>query len=136
GAVLLLFVALILVFIPIISDQLGAFVDNLPGYVARIQSVAMDPNCEWLRKIVGEGVADAQVGDLVKQGLGWITTFVKSLWAGGQALLSVFSLGVVTPGVAFSLLYDGDRMVAAVDNWIPLQHRETVRGLAREMDEA
>ena len=27
-------------------------------------------------------------------------------------------------------------MVAAVDNWIPLQHRETVRGLAREMDEA
>src|ERR1043165_4618497 len=136
GAVLLLFVALILVFVPIITGQLGAFVDNLPGYVARIQSVAMDPNREWLRKILGEGVADAQVSDLVKQGVGWLTTFVKSLWAGGQALLSIFSLVVVTPVVAFYLLYDWNRMVAAVDHWIPLQHRETVRGLAREMNGA
>ena len=43
---------------------------------------------------------------------------------------------VVTPVVAFYLLYDWNRMVATVDNWIPLQHRETVHGLAREMDEA
>src|SRR4029079_10341029 len=70
GAVLLLFVALILVFVPLITGQLGAFIDKLPGYVARIQSVAMDPNRDWLRKIVGDGVADAQVGDLVEQGPG------------------------------------------------------------------
>jgi predicted PurR-regulated permease PerM len=136
GAVVLLFVALILIFVPIISHQLTAFIDNLPGYVARVQRLAMDPNREWLRKILGEGVADAQIGDLVKQGLGWLTAFIRSLWSGGQALLSLFSLVVVTPVVAFYLLYDWDRMVAAVDNWIPLQHRETVRGLAREMDEA
>src|SRR3954471_11457540 len=37
GAVVLIFVALVLIFAPIISGQLGAFVDNLPGYVARIQ---------------------------------------------------------------------------------------------------
>src|SRR5438270_6131157 len=43
GAVVLIFVALVLIFVPIISAQLGAFVDNLPGYVARIQSVAVDP---------------------------------------------------------------------------------------------
>jgi predicted PurR-regulated permease PerM len=42
----------------------------------------------------------------------------------------------VTPVVAFYLLYDWNRMVVAVDNWIPLQHREVVRGLAHEMDEA
>src|SRR3954464_702767 len=134
--VLLLFVALILIFVPIISGQLGAFIDNVPGYVVRIQRLAMDPNREWLRKILGEGVADAQIGNLVKQGLGWITTFVKSLWAGGQALLSIFSLVVVTPVVAFYLLYDWNRMVATVDHWIPLQHRDTERGLAREMNDA
>ena len=83
---------------------------------------------------MGEGVADAQVSDLVKQGAGWVTAFVKSLWSGGQALLSIFSLVVVTPVVAFYLLYDWNRMVATVDSWVPLQHRETVRGLAREMD--
>src|SRR6478736_2910886 len=105
-AVVLLFVALILIFVPIISGQLGAFIDNVPDYVVRIQQLAMEPNRAWLRKILGEGVGDAPIGDLVKQGLGWITTFVKSLWAGGQALLSIFSLVVVTPVVAFYLLYD------------------------------
>src|SRR4029078_12860619 len=30
----------------------------------------------------------------------------------------------------------GDGVVRPVETWIPLQHRETVRGLAREMDEA
>ena len=34
------------------------FVEKLPGYVSRIQAVAMDPNREWLRKFLGEGVAD------------------------------------------------------------------------------
>jgi predicted PurR-regulated permease PerM len=136
GAVVLLFVALILLFVPILSAQLGAFIDKVPGYVSRVQGVAMDPNRDWLRKFVGDGVADAQVSDLVKQGLGWITTFLKSLWAGGQALLSIFSLVVVTPVVAFYVLYDWNRMVATVDNWIPPKHRGTVRALARQMDDA
>jgi predicted PurR-regulated permease PerM len=136
GAVVLVFVLLLLIFVPILIGQLGAFIDKLPGYVSRLQTLAMDPNREWLRKIVGDGVTDAQISDLVKQGAGWITTFAKSLWTGGQALLSVFSLVVITPVVAFYLLYDWNRMVATVDNWIPLQHRDVVRGLAKEMDDA
>jgi predicted PurR-regulated permease PerM len=136
GAVVLVFVVLILIFVPVISGQLGAFIDNVPGYVARIQSLAITSNREWLRKVLGEGIADAQVSDLVKQGLGWLTTFVKSLWAGGQALLSIFSLVVVTPVVAFYVLYDWNRMVATVDGWVPPKHRETVRALARQMDDA
>src|SRR5690349_11324520 len=136
GAFVLGFVILLLLFVPVLIGQLGAFIEKLPGYVQRLQTLAMDPNREWLRKIVGEGVADAQFGDIVKQGAGWAATFVKSLWSGGQALISVFSLVVVTPVVAFYLLSDWDRMVSTVDNWIPLQHRETVHGLVREMDDA
>src|SRR5262249_42699322 len=47
-----------------------------------------------------------------------------------------FSLIVVTPVVAFYLLNDWSRMIATVDNWIPLQHRETVHALVHEMDDA
>ena len=136
GAFLLVFVALILVFVPLLTGQIGAFIEKLPSYVQRLQALAMDPNREWLRKIVGDGVADAQIGDIVKQGAGWVTTFLKSLWSGGQALISIFSLVVVTPVVAFYLLCDWNRMVATVDGWIPLHHRETVHALAREMDDA
>jgi predicted PurR-regulated permease PerM len=136
GAFVLVFVALILVFVPLLTGQIGAFIEKLPGYVQRLQALAMDPNREWLRKIVGDGVADAQIGDIVKQGASWMAAFLKSLWSGGQALISIFSLVVVTPVVAFYLLYDWDRMVATVDGWIPLHHRETVHALAREMDDA
>src|SRR3954449_2254121 len=80
GTVVLVFVALILLFVPVLAGQLGAFIEKLPGYASRIQSVAMDPNREWLRKVVGEGVADVQISDLVKQGAGWIAAFVRSLW--------------------------------------------------------
>src|ERR1043165_927682 len=67
GTFVLGFVILILIFVPLLTAQLGAFIEKLPGYVSRIQTLAMDPNREWLRKIVGEGVADAPIGDLVKQ---------------------------------------------------------------------
>src|SRR6188508_2953696 len=40
GAVVLLFVVLILLFVPILTGQLGAFVEKFPGYVSRIQALA------------------------------------------------------------------------------------------------
>ena len=136
GAFVLCFVVLLLIFVPLLTAQLGALIEKMPGYVSRIQTLVIDPNREWLRNILGDGVADVQVGDVVKQGAGWATAFLKSLWSGGQALISILSLVVVTPVVAFYLLYDWNRMVSTVDRWIPLQHRDTVRGLAHQMDEA
>jgi predicted PurR-regulated permease PerM len=129
-------VVLILLIVPVLAEQLWALIGKLPEYVTRLQALVADPSRPWLRKLVGEGMADANssVGDLVTQGVGWLTTFLKSLWSGGQALVSIFSLVIVTPVVAFYLLYDWDRMITAVDGWVPLHHRDTVRSLAREID--
>ena len=136
GLFVLSFLFLIIMFIPILGGQLTAFIENLPGYVARLQALATDPNRQWLRRILGDGVRDADVSDLVKQGAGWMVTFLRSLWSGGQALISIFSLLVVTPVVAFYLLYDWHRMIAVVDRWIPIPHRPTVHALAREINAA
>lgn len=48
--------------------------------------------------------------------------------------MSLFSLIVVTPVVAFYLIYDWHKMIDAVDGWIPLRQRDTVHQLARETD--
>jgi predicted PurR-regulated permease PerM len=135
---LLVLVSLILLIAPILVDQLGSFIQKIPGYVARLQAVVTDPSRPWLSKIVGSGLADANksIGDLATQGVSWLTSFLHSLWSGGRALISLFSLIVVTPVVAFYLIYDWHRMIAKVDSWVPLQHRETVRELAREIDAA
>ena len=130
------FLLLIILIIPILGAQLTAFIENIPSYVARIQGLVTDPSRAWLRRIVGSGFRDADVGELVRQGSGYIATFLRSLWSGGQALISIFSLLVVTPVVAFYILNDWERMLATIDNWVPVQHRETVRSLAREIDGA
>lgn len=134
----LVFVLLILIIAPLIGSQLSAFAQNVPGYIRRAQVVMTERNLPWLRRFFGEGFspADAAMGDVVSQGIGWLTTFLRSLWSGGQALVSVFSLLVVTPVVAFYLLVDWDRMVSSVDRWVPVRQRETVRALAREIDRA
>jgi predicted PurR-regulated permease PerM len=135
--VVMAIVLLILLVAPILGGQLSSFIDNIPGYVTRLQSLLSDPSRPWLQKILGASFsADKSIGDLVTQGVGWLTTFLQSLWSGGRALFSLFSLVVVTPVVAFYLIYDWHRMIHTADGWVPVNQRETVRRLAREIDAA
>lgn len=135
--VVMTIVLVILLVAPILGGQLASFIDNIPGYVTRLQSLLSDPSRPWLQKMLGAGFsADKSIGDLVTQGVGWLTAFLKSLWSGGRALVSLFSLVVVTPVVAFYLIYDWHRMIRTVDDWMPLNQRDTVRHLAREIDAA
>lgn len=131
------FVVLILLVAPILGGQLSSFIENIPGYVTKLQSLLSDPSRPWVQKLLGAGInADKSIGDLVTQGVSWLTAFLKSLWSGGRALVSLFSLIVITPVVAFYLIYDWHRMIRTVDSWIPVHQRETVRRLAREIDAA
>ncbi|MFL5088499.1 MAG: AI-2E family transporter [Xanthobacteraceae bacterium] len=136
GLFVVAFLLLVLLMVPILGGQLTALIENLPGYIARLQGLATDQSRPWLRQIVGEGFRDADIGDLVKQGAGWLGGFLRSLWSGGQALISIFSLLIVTPVVAFYLLYDWDHMVETLDSWVPLPHRATVHALADEINVA
>jgi predicted PurR-regulated permease PerM len=123
--------------VPVIVREFGLFVDNFPHYVRRLHDIATDPARPWLSKIVGDGLAQAErsLGELSTLASSWLGTFLQSVWSGGRALISVLSLAVVTPIVACYLIYDWNRMIAAVDNWIPPASRETVRALAREVDD-
>ena len=67
-------IVLVLLLAPILVGQLSAFIDRLPGYVTRLQSLIADPGHEWLTKILGERLPDASksVGELMSQGAGWL----------------------------------------------------------------
>ena len=132
------FIVLMLLIVPILGGQLAGFIESLPRNIARLQSVLAERSLPWLRGLLGEGFGggEAPMGDLISQGAGWLGTFLKSLWAGGAALVSIFSLVVVTPIVAFYMLVDWDRMVDKIDQCVPVRQRETVRSLARQIDRA
>jgi predicted PurR-regulated permease PerM len=130
----LAFVLLLLLITPPLMLQLSSFIDNAPGYAQRLQALVSDPNHPWLKRVVGDNLASGSAGDIMNQAMGYLTGVLGSLWAKGQALLSIFSLLIITPVVAFYLGCDWDRIVRSIDQYIPLQQRETVRGLAREID--
>jgi predicted PurR-regulated permease PerM len=130
-------VAVILV-VPVLGDQIGQFMQRLPDLIDRVRVLIQQSNQSWLGAYVGEKLPEAQksLGTVAATAAGWITSFLGSLWSGGKALISVLSILVITPIVTFYLLMDWERMVNALDSLIPVHHRETVRGLAREMDAA
>jgi predicted PurR-regulated permease PerM len=136
GLIVLAFVLLLLIVVPVLATQLGSFLDDLPGYAQRVQNLLSDSSNPWLKRIVGDKLAgaDKSMGNLMNQATGYLTGVLSSVWAKGQALISLFSLLVITPVVGFYLICDWDRMLATVDSWVPLRQRETVRGLAREID--
>lgn len=129
-------VALTVLVVPVIVRELAYFIDSFPLYLRQLHTLATDPSHPWLSKIIGEGLGESErsVGELTSLASSWFGDFLRSLWSGGRALISVLSLGVVAPIVACYLLYDWNRMMAAIDRWVPPARRETVRTLAREID--
>ena len=128
---------LLLIFIvPVLASQFSGFIENAPYYAQRVQIFVSDPNHPWIKRIVGDNLvgADKSVGDVLNQVMGYLTGFAASLWTRGYALISLFSLVIITPVVAFYLICDWDRMIDAVDRLVPLPQRETVRSLGREID--
>src|SRR5829696_8227246 len=136
---ILTFVLALVVLFPLVAHQLAGFGANLPDYVERIQALIAEQSGPLIEKLGGAAaLPDMQqwIGGLVRQGAAWMAGFLPGLWSGGQAIISVFALLLVTPVVAFYLLVDWDHMIAAMDEWLPRQHRDTIRMLAREIDRA
>ena len=127
---------LLILMAPILLGQLAAFVEALPSYVARLHGFVTDPNRPWLTKIVGASLGEDDLSDLTKQATAGALLFLRSLMAGSHALVSVFWLLVITPVVAFYMIYDWQRIIATVDGWLPRAYAGTIRMLATEIDAA
>lgn len=135
---LLVFIAALLIVVPILGNQVAGFLERLPELVRRLQMLVTSLDMEWMKRFTGGDATfiEKNVGELVKQGAAWIGAVISQVWASGQAILGIFSLLVVTPVVAFYMLYDWDRMVAKVDSWLPRDHRDTIHEILVDIDKA
>ena len=124
-ALFILVLALVLVIVaPILANQLVGFAQRLPGIVTKLQTLAVNEGQELAEKYGGAwlnswGVTTSfapdqiqkTVSDFVASGAQWLLGVGRGILSGGAALISFFSLLVVTPVVAFYILVDWDRMV-------------------------
>lgn len=128
----------LMIIVPVLGNQLLGFLGRLPDYLSRLQEMVttLDPN--WFEQTLGVESAALRDGlsTLLAEGTGFVAALFGSVWSSGVALVNLASLFVVTPVVAFYMLLDWDRMIARVDSWIPRDHVETVRQIARDINTA
>jgi predicted PurR-regulated permease PerM len=149
GAFVLTLALILVIVAPILASQLIDFTAKLPGYVVRLQELAVEQGGlliskyggDWSESLgLGKPLSPEQiqrsVGGFVGHGAQLLLNAVSSLASGGAAILNFFSLLVVTPVVAFYILVDWDKMIATIDSWLPLDHRHSLRAIASEINAA
>jgi predicted PurR-regulated permease PerM len=151
--ILTVFVLTVILFfilvVPVLGGQFIAFAQHLPGYAMRMQAIAVEEGNAFIAKYGGHWLdafglrqqlssvqIQKSVGDFVAQSAQWLLDAFTRLVSGGAALFNFLSLLIVTPVVAFYILIDWHRMIAKLDSWLPLDHRETLRKIAREINHA
>src|SRR3984893_17516577 len=61
---------------PLLGTEVADFIEKVPQYIRQLQAVANDPGRPWLRKIIGEGLSEAEqsAGQLTTVGAHWLPT--------------------------------------------------------------
>jgi predicted PurR-regulated permease PerM len=137
-AFLLALVIGVILLVPLLGEQFEALRERLPAFIASVRRIVAEVGQGWFGRLVGGRFPDIErtLSSSAGQGASYVATVLASIWTGGQALLGLVSLLVITPVVAFYMLLDWDRMVGKVDSWLPREHADTVRLLARDIDSA
>ncbi|KAF0226912.1 MAG: hypothetical protein FD175_2888 [Beijerinckiaceae bacterium] len=135
----LVFVVILLAAAPLMLNQLSALAAKMPDYVTRLQTLVTEQGGPLFERFGGEGrlkEIQSQLASGAGEAAKWFAGLFTSLLSGGQFVLNLISLLVLTPVVAFYMILDWDHMVAKVDQWLPLAHRDTIRELVTEMDQS
>ena len=112
-------------------SQLGSLVEAMPDLLRQLREFLTTTFPSILDEASGLRSALDSVISTIQSSSGAIANYVLS---GAFGVFDTILFMVIAPVVAFYMLLDWDRMVAAIDGWLPRDHQETVRGLARELD--
>ena len=137
AAFVLICVITLLLLIPAVIGQIADVVQRAPAFldwtrreIAALMEMLNDrfqpETLERLRAALS-GSADRMVA--------WLTNLLGGVISGGVAFFNFVALLVITPVVAFYLLRDWDRLLLQIDDALPRKHVQTIRGLAKEVDE-
>ncbi|MCP5072264.1 MAG: AI-2E family transporter [Rhodobacteraceae bacterium] len=128
---LLVFVILLIVLVPMLIKQLAALITAAPGYFEQLQVVLIEkfPSIMDEDSTIGQSLASLTENIRSRGG-----ELANALLASAFTIVDAVIFIVVAPVVAFYMLLDWDHMIEVIDNWLPRDHLEQLRGLGREID--
>ncbi|MEM7507439.1 MAG: AI-2E family transporter [Pseudomonadota bacterium] len=120
-----------LLIVPTLIDQVRQAISHMPEYVEQAKVVLN----RWLPDLSQDGSlvrrAMSSLGENAKE---WSAGAIAKLWSGSVAIVDFLALIVITPVVAFYMLHDWDRIVAAIDDILPREHRDVIHKLMGDLD--
>ena len=127
-----------LLLVPLLQTQLVDLAGRIPGYIDALREQATG-----LLLLAQERLGEAEMASLREKlkgfagpdAIAWVGRLLGRLWGGGVALLNLLSLLIITPIVLFYLLRDWDRIIEAVDGWLPRREADTIRQQVRAIDD-
>jgi predicted PurR-regulated permease PerM len=138
AALLVVFVAALVLLLPLLASQLQQLLANAPGEIERLRESfelfarnRLGARFPEVKQSVDKAVVDF--------GANWTSIaagLAKSVWAQGLALVNFMSLLLITPLVVFYLLVDWHPMLEKLNGWLPRDHQTTIRRLSTEINEA
>lgn len=136
GVFFLVAAALAVILLPIVQEQVLAFVQRIPTYVD-ILNERLTPLIIEVKRMLSAGDIDklrSSVGAHAGDAARWAMAVIGRMLSGGLAVINLLSLLFITPIVTFYMLRDWDRMIATVDSWLPRDHADTIRQHMAEID--
>lgn len=125
----------LLVVVPLLAHQLAGLIDAAPGLFADFRMFVARYVSSLPESVTAEGGPVATVlAQLRDNAQAWGVALLRNVASSGLILFNFLALLVITPIVAFYLLFDWDRMVGEIDHWLPRRHAPTLRRLAGEVD--
>jgi predicted PurR-regulated permease PerM len=137
ATVLITFVALIIavllmiLLVPMLIEQLVELVKAAPTYFTQFQKFLAERYPSILDENSSVHRALLSFEETMKNKAG---VLANAVLASAFSIIDAVIFIVVAPVVAFYMLLDWDRMIAVIDSWLPRDHLDTLRGLARDVD--
>jgi predicted PurR-regulated permease PerM len=136
----LLAIGVAMAILPPLFAQMQSLILSLPDYTVKLAARVM-PLIDPLRERfdmppLSLQELQSEVTQRAGQILAVAGAFAGKVAQGGFALFNLLALLFLTPVVTFYLLRDWERLVAAIDGALPLDHADTIRKLARESNAA
>jgi predicted PurR-regulated permease PerM len=123
--------------VPLLAEQLSGLLTALPAYITEFNKSVVPELSRWLRGLppqqiesIKSAVADTS-GAVVKLS----GEFITGIFTSGMTIITMFSLILITPVVAFYLLRDWDHMTARLDALLPRRHADTIREQLQIVDQ-
>ena len=133
-------VGVVMAILPPLFGQIQSLITSAPEYIVKAMG-RLQPLIEPLR--IRLGLEPLSVHDLQSEatqwagkGLAFAGGIVGALAQRGVAIINLLGLLFITPVVTFYLLRDWEKVVAAIDSTLPLDHADTIHKLTHESNVA